>query len=193
MTLSYSSVLEGVIKQSVSYSSCVSLTGILLSDFAGSQMGQSILFQQAYWIWVRHRACIDMFDERELIYIPACILSFCCHLTGGGHGKSDQDQRERPVGGRVQGQTRPLSLHPRSTVGTTPSWRRELRNTRTPTTCAHPFSFGHSVILRKKKIYTSTQFMNLWAKPIRPCQHKACWLILPNVILMDDGHTKSLH
>lgn len=50
------------------------------------------------------------------------------YLTGGGHRKSDQDQRERPMGGWMQRQTRPLSFHPRSVVGTVLSRRRELRS-----------------------------------------------------------------
>lgn len=69
------------------------------------------------------------------------------------------------------------------------SW--ETHTLPSPRRCpAHPFSFGHFVMLGKKKIYTSTQYMNLWAKLVRhswPCQCKTCWVILPNVIL------KSLH
>lgn len=119
------------------------------------------------------------------------IYIFFCHLTGGWHGKSDQDQRERPMGGRVQGQARPLSFHPRSTVGTTPPRWRELRNTRTPITSTVSStslllrSFCHA--RKEKKIYSSTQLMNLWAKPVRHSwlrQCKTCWVILPNVLLM---------
>lgn len=43
---------------------------------------------------------------------------FCMVSPGGRHGESDQDQCERPVGGRVQRQARPLPFHPRATAGT---------------------------------------------------------------------------
>lgn len=125
------------------------------------------------------------------IHLYFLYIFFFCHLTGGWHGKSDQDQRERPMGGRVQGQARPLSFHPRSTVGTTPPRWRELRNTRTPITSTVSStslllrSFCHA--RKEKKIYSSTQLMNLWAKPVRHSwlrQCKTCWVILPNVLLM---------
>lgn len=134
----------------------------------------------------RQRKCVCLLHLSIFIF-----YIFFCHLTGGWHGKSDQDQRERPMGGRVQGQARPLSFHPRSTVGTTPPRWRELRNTRTPITSTVSStslllrSFCHA--RKEKKIYSSTQLMNLWAKPVRHSwlrQCKTCWVILPNVLLM---------
>lgn len=63
-----------------------------------------------------------------------------CHLTGGRHGESDQDQRKWPVGGWVQRQTRPFPLHPRSTVGASASGWRELRKrVCAPWRRLHPF------------------------------------------------------
>lgn len=63
----------------------------------------------------------------------------------------------------MQGQTGPLSLHPRSTVGTTASRRRELRNARAPVTWA---ASGASLLLsavlscseRKKDFYKHTAY-----------------------------------
>lgn len=51
--------------------------------------------------------------EHSLIRVFDSSLS----LTGGRHGESDQNQRERSVGGRVQRETGPLPLHPRSAAG----------------------------------------------------------------------------
>lgn len=99
--------------------------------------------------------------------------SFRCHLAGGRHGESDQDQRERPVGGWVQGQTRPLSLHPRPAAGTTPSRRRELRTAPPPPLPLHHFDrVQHtpslSVVTSCSERKGFIQAHNIWTYELNP-------------------------
>lgn len=102
--------------------------------------------------------------KKVFLYCISLYISFFRHLPGGRHGKSDQDQCERPVGGWVQRQARPLSLHPRSTVGTTPPWRRELRNKRTPiiTSTVSSTSLLLSAILSSSERKRLIQAHSIW-------------------------------
>lgn len=113
------------------------------------------------------------------------------YLTGGGHRKSDQDQRERPMGGWMQRQTRPLSFHPRSVVGTVLSRWRELRSAGSRH-LQHIPSLSVSSCWNRRFLQAHT--MKLWAKLVSvscPPQHVMCWLILSNVFLMNPSHIKS--
>lgn len=84
----------------------------------------------------------------------------CCVLAGGGHGQGDQDQCERPVGGGVQREARPLPIHPRPAAGTAPSGRRELRDA-----AALLLWFGFLLRAWRGLVRSRRAFMNSRADP----------------------------